>query len=106
MRGSGTGQFKRLGLAAVTTAIVAASFGGNALAQTSSSSPSGSKEITFTWASTGEPTGLNPLVGYGTQDYYQWMLTYDILVNFSTKDFSPDFSHSIVTSVDSSPDGR
>lgn len=90
-------------VAAVTLSL--STFAGMAAAQTASSSPTGSKEIVFTYASTGEPTGLNPLVGYTAQDYYQWMLTYDILVNFSTKDFSPDFQHSIVTSIDSSPDG-
>jgi peptide/nickel transport system substrate-binding protein len=82
---------------------------GMAAAQTTSSSPTGSSsasnEVVFTYGSTGEPTGLNPLVGYTSQDYYQWMLTYDILINFGTKDFSPDFQHSIVTSVDSSTDG-
>ena len=110
IRGPRTGRLQRLGLSLVAAGLIAASLGGNAIAQTSSGSasgsPSSSKEITFTWASTGEPSGLNPLVGFTAQDYYQWMLTYDILVNFSTQDFSPDFSHSIVTSIDSNPDGR
>ncbi len=34
-----------------------------------------------------------------------WALAYDIPINLSTKDFSPDFEHSIVTSVDTSDDG-
>ena len=34
-----------------------------------------------------------------------WALAYDIPINCSTKDFSPDYEHSIVTSVDASDDG-
>ena len=101
----GTRNLWKASLAVIAGVMVSLSAsGGMAGAQTASSSPS-STEIVFTYASTGEPTGLNPLVGYTAQDYYQWMLTYDILVNFSTKDFSPDFQHSIVTSIDSSADG-
>ena len=34
-----------------------------------------------------------------------WSLAYDIPINFATTDFSPDYDHSIVTSVDTSADG-
>jgi peptide/nickel transport system substrate-binding protein len=75
-----------------------------ALAQ--SSTPSGeSKEVTFTYADVSEPSSLNPLVGYLGTDYTMWAINYDLLINFSTQDFSPDYEHSIVSSVDTSSDG-
>ncbi len=46
------------------------------------------------------------MVGFlGVPDYTLWALAYDIPINWSTTDFSPDFKHSIVTSVDTSDDG-
>ncbi len=66
----------------------------------------GEGTVTFTYGDTSEPSGLNPMVGYLGTDYTFWAMNYDLLVNFSTKDFSPDFAHSITTSVDTSSDGR
>ena len=77
-----------------------------AFAQDASSSASGEPEkVVFTYADVSEPSSLNPLVGYLGTDYVMWSLAYDIPINFATADFSPDFEHSIVTSVDSSSDG-
>ena len=45
------------------------------------------------------------MVGYLGMDYTFWALAYDMPINFSIKDFSPDYDHSIVTSVDASSDG-
>ena len=45
------------------------------------------------------------MVGYLGTDYTFWAMAYDLPINFSTKDFSPDYAHSIVTSVDASSDG-
>jgi peptide/nickel transport system substrate-binding protein len=59
----------------------------------------------FTYASTEEPSSINPMVGYLGTDYVFWAMAYDLPINFSTKDFSPDYAHSIVTSVDASSDG-
>ncbi len=86
--------------------VVAVSAAG-AFGQSSSPSASASSAgpLTFTYADVSPPSSLNPLVGYLGTDYTIWALNYDIPINFSTKDFSPDFDHSIVTSVDTSSDG-
>jgi peptide/nickel transport system substrate-binding protein len=102
-------QARALGLVFVATALVVSTgFMGSALAQSSSSSSSPSSSsgpVTFTYADVSEPSGLNPMVGYLGTDYYTWAMNYDLLINFSTTDFSPDFQHSITTSVDASADG-
>jgi peptide/nickel transport system substrate-binding protein len=74
-------------------------------ASPSGSASGGAEPVTFTYADVAPPSSLNPMVGYLGTDYVIWALNYDIPVNFSTADFSPDFDHSIVTSVDASPDG-
>ena len=79
-------------------AMLVGTLGGTAVAQ--SSSPSGGGGLTtFTYADTQEPSSLNPMVGYLGTDYTIWAVNYDIPINFSTTDFSPDYQHSIVTSV-------
>jgi peptide/nickel transport system substrate-binding protein len=89
-----------------TGVILATTFGAAAFAQSSSPSASGGAEpVTFTYADVAPPSSLNPMVGYLGIDYTLWALNYDIPINFSTQDFSPDFQHSIVTSVDASSDG-
>ncbi|MGH2630950.1 MAG: ABC transporter substrate-binding protein [Actinomycetota bacterium] len=78
---------------------------GTAWAQTGTSSGTGSTEpVTFTFADVSEPSSLNPMVGYLGTDYTLWAMNYDLLINFSTEDLSPDFEHSITTSVDVSDD--
>ena len=85
-------------------AMLVGMLGGTAGAQ--SSSPGGSgKTVTFTYADVSEPSSLNPMVGYLGTDYTIWAINYDLPINFSTTDFSPDFAHSIVTGVTSSSDG-
>jgi peptide/nickel transport system substrate-binding protein len=97
----------RLMVAVISATIVtSALFMNDAFAQDSSPSASGgSGKVVFTYADTQEPSSLNPLVGYLGADYVMWSLAYDIPINWATKDFSPDFDHSIVTSVDASEDG-
>jgi peptide/nickel transport system substrate-binding protein len=105
-RRSGRGLTAALG--AVLTITVLA---GTAAAQSTSGSPSGSSSasgahapVTFTYGDVSKPTGINPMVGYTGTDYVFWAMTYDLLINYSTTDFSPDFQHSITTSVDTSSD--
>jgi peptide/nickel transport system substrate-binding protein len=96
-------------LTIVATCIVMATLVGPAFAQ--STTPSGTATsssgapVTFTWADTSTPDSLNPLVGFLGTDYTMWALNYDLPINWSTQDFTPDFEHSLVTSVDASPDG-
>jgi peptide/nickel transport system substrate-binding protein len=91
----------------ISASVIASTlFAGQAFAQDSPSASGSSDKIVFTWADIAESGGLNPMVGYlGIPDYAMWALAYDIPINWSTKDFSPDFKHSIVTSVDTSDDG-
>jgi peptide/nickel transport system substrate-binding protein len=98
-----------LGIAVLLIVGLAAGAFAQSSSSTSSSSgaptaPSSSGELTFTYADVSEPSSLNPLVGYLGTDYTMWALNYDLLINFSTDDFSPDFEHSITTSVDVSSD--
>src|SRR5262245_51870519 len=98
---------RRMGRIATTMLAVAglvAATATMALAQ-SSTPPGGSQQVTFTYADVSEPSSLNPLVGYLGTDYTMWAINYDLLINFSTQDFSPDYEHSIVSSVDTSSDG-
>jgi peptide/nickel transport system substrate-binding protein len=100
---------RRLGSVAIAAVLTTTVLAGAAAAQSSSTSPSGSAagssgEVTFTYADVGEPSGINPMVGYLSVDYIFWAMNYDLLINYSVSDFSPDFEHSITTSVDSSAD--
>jgi peptide/nickel transport system substrate-binding protein len=87
------------------TVIASALFMNEAFAQDSPSASAGGGKVVFTFADTSEPSSLNPLVGFLGTDYVMWSLAYDIPINWATKDFSPDYEHSIVTSVDASADG-
>jgi peptide/nickel transport system substrate-binding protein len=89
------------GAVVAAVVLISGTFTGAALAQ--SATPK--QATTFTWASTGEPSSLNPMVGYLGLDYTFWAASYNIPIEFGAKDFSPDFQHSIVTSVDASSDG-
>lgn len=91
MRGSkrtGLGVIALFAIGAVLTGI---GFAGAAFAQDTSSStptsssPSGTGKVTFTWGSTGEPSSLNPMSGYLAVDFYFWTASYHLLV-----DFGPD----------------
>ena len=43
-------------------------------------------------------------MGYLGVDYNIWAMEYNLPIEFGTKDFSPDYAHSIVTSVETSSD--
>ena len=93
--------------AVLATTVLAGAVGAAAQSVSSSASPSASSSggpVTFTYADVSEPSGINPMVGYLGTDYVFWAMNYDLLLNWSTKDFAPDFAHSITTSIDSSPD--
>ncbi len=97
---------KQLTVAVLSATVIASAlFMNDAFAQDSPSASGAPSKVVFTWADVAEPSSLNPLVGYLGLDYTFWALAYDLPINFSTKDFSPDYDHSIVTSVDSSADG-
>ncbi len=94
---------RRRGAFAAAVAIsiaVSGVFAASALAQ--SATPA--QETVFTYGDTSEPSSLNPLVGYLGTDYTFWAMSYNLPIEFSTKDFSPDYAHSIVTKVDTSSD--
>lgn len=101
-----TGRTKRLLITIISASVIASTvFAGVAFAQDSPSASAAPDKVVFTYADVSEPSSLNPLVGYLGTDYVMWSLAYDIPVNFATKDFSPDYENSIVTSVDASDDG-
>ena len=107
MGGSVAGRLRGAGLAMIAAiVVVTTSFMGAAMAQDSSGTPSSSTgPVTFTYADVSEPSSLNPMTGYLGTDYVLWAMNYDLLVNFATDDFAPDFQHSITTKVDTSSDG-
>jgi peptide/nickel transport system substrate-binding protein len=97
---------KRLTVTALAATVIgSALFMNNAFAQDSPSASGAPSKVVFTYADVSEPSSLNPMVGYLGTDYTFWAMAYDLPINFSTKDFSPDYAHSIVTSVDASSDG-
>jgi peptide/nickel transport system substrate-binding protein len=90
----------------VAGVITMMAFSAVALAQPSpsgSASPANQK-TTFIYGVSAPNSSLNPLVGYLGLDYNIWAMEYNLPIEFGTKDFSPDFAHSIVTSVDTSSD--
>jgi peptide/nickel transport system substrate-binding protein len=102
-----TRRTNRLMLTMLSATVIASMLLMNAaFAQDSPSASGSAQKIVFTWADVAEPSSLNPMVGYlGVPDYTLWAISYDIPINWATKDFSPDYEHSIVTSVDASADG-
>ena len=102
-----TRRTKRLLITIISASVIASTvFAGVAFAQDSPSASAAPDKVVFTYADVSEPSSLNPMVGYLGTDYtFMWSLAYDIPINFSTTDFSPDYEHSIVTSVDASDDG-
>ena len=100
-----TRRTKRLTVTVLSASVIASTlFMNNAFAQDSPSASAAADKVVFTMGGVSEPSGLNPMVGYLGLDYTFWALAYDLPINWSTKDFSPDFQHSIVTSVDTSDD--
>jgi peptide/nickel transport system substrate-binding protein len=102
-RGGNRGSWVRA-MAAATAGAVLASIGLMSAASAQSASPGAKKPITFIYGVTAPNSSLNPLVGYLGIDYTIWSLEYNLPIEFATKDFSPDFPHSITTSVDTGSD--
>jgi peptide/nickel transport system substrate-binding protein len=76
------------------TVIAALVLGGSALAQENGEEDaepegSGSEKIVFTVGDTNDIDSMNPAVGLEAPAYFMYALNYDLLVNFSLKDFSP-----------------
>jgi peptide/nickel transport system substrate-binding protein len=88
-------------LALATVALT--SLVGTALAQSDSGS-SAAKPTTFIYGEPAPNSSLNPMVGYLGIDYQIWSLEYNLPIEFSTKDFGPDYAHSITTKVDTASD--
>jgi peptide/nickel transport system substrate-binding protein len=98
------GQAAGLGLIAMFV-VFSTTFAGAAFGQSSPTPSAGKKGLTtFTYADVSEPSGLNVLDGYLGTDYTFWAMNYDLPINFSAADYTPDYAHSIVTSVDTSAD--
>ena len=105
---------RRVGKATTAAVVATMALSGLVLSDTAiaqstgaSTTPSGSSTShpsTFIFGDTSQPDSLNPMVGYLLADYDAWAMTYDIPINFGVKDFAPDFAHSAVTGVQSSPD--
>ena len=101
--GRKSGSWIRTAAVAVVVGMVATtSFTVAALAQ--SPTPKPKEKVTFIYGDTSEPSSLNPIVGYLGTDYTIWALEYNLPIEFATKDFGPDYAHSIFTSVDTSSD--
>jgi peptide/nickel transport system substrate-binding protein len=68
----------------LVTALVGA-FASVALAQDGETGGGGGQDekVRFTWASTGEPSSLNPMSGYLALDFYFWTPSYHLLVDFA-----------------------
>jgi peptide/nickel transport system substrate-binding protein len=100
-----TRRTNRLLITVISASVIASTlFASEAFAQDSPSVSGAPEKVVFTFADIAPPSSLNPMVGYLGLDYEFWALAYDIPINFATKDFSPDYEHSIVTSVDASDD--
>jgi peptide/nickel transport system substrate-binding protein len=86
--------------------ITGLALSGTALAQSASSSASGASggNSTFIFGDTSPIDSLNPMVGYNSSDFYTWVMTYDLPIQYATTDLSPDYAHSMVTSVSTSAD--
>ncbi len=89
-------------VAAVVSIIATTGVAASALAQ--SATPTPKQKTTFIYGVNQPNSSLNPLVGYLGIDYNIWAMEYNLPIEFGTKDFSPDYTHSIVTSVDTSSD--
>jgi peptide/nickel transport system substrate-binding protein len=71
--------------AALTTLVMAAmitSAIGVGAQESPTPSPSEEETVRFTWASTGEPSSLNPMSGYLALDFYFWTPSYHLLVDW------------------------
>ncbi len=89
-------------MATVVAMIATTGMAASALAQ--SATPTPKEKTTFIYGVNQPNSSLNPLVGFLGIDYNIWGMEYNLPIEFGTKDFSPDYAHSIVTSVDTSSD--
>ena len=102
MRGSKRTRWSIISFFMVGAILASSLYAGLALAQDTSTSAA--KKSTFIYGTTGNNSSMNPLVGFLGIDYTIWSLEYNLPIEFATKDFGPDFAHSIVTKVDTSAD--
>jgi peptide/nickel transport system substrate-binding protein len=89
------------------TAMIALALGGSAFAQENGEEDepggSGSEKVVFTVGDSNDIDSMNPAVGLEAPAYFMYALNYDLLVNFSLKDFSP--APGIAESWETSEDG-
>ena len=103
----------RLGAAVTLTAMIAmGALVQTAFAQETGSETGGTNErVVFTWATTGEPSSLNPMSGYLAIDFYFWTSSYHLPIDFA-EDFGPEepseewdgFDSGLVTDIVASDD--
>ena len=90
------------------TVLTALALGGSAFAQENGEEDAepggdGSEKVVFTVGDTNDIDSMNPAVGLEAPAYFMYALNYDLLVNFSLKDFSP--APGIAESWETSEDG-
>jgi peptide/nickel transport system substrate-binding protein len=90
------------------TALTALALGGSAFAQENGEEDAepegnGSGKVVFTVGDSNDIDSMNPAVGLESPSYFMYALNYDLLVNFSLKDFSP--APGIAESWETSEDG-
>lgn len=90
------------------TVLTALALSGSAFAQENRGEDgepedSGSEKIVFTVGDTNDIDSMNPAVGLEAPAYFMYALNYELLVNFSLKDFSP--APGIAESWETSQDG-
>lgn len=86
--------------------LTALALGGSAFAQTDGeeeSSDNGDEKVVFTLGDDNDIDSMNPAVGLEAPAYLMYALNYDLLVNFSLKDFSP--APGLAESWETSEDG-
>jgi peptide/nickel transport system substrate-binding protein len=105
---------QRMGFRLVIVFIMAGALVSSAMAQAALAQDTGGDDdqrVVFTWASTGEPSSLNPMAGYLALDFYFWTPSYHLPIDFDV-DFGSEqpsqewdgFDSGLVTNVEVSDD--
>jgi peptide/nickel transport system substrate-binding protein len=103
---------RKLGVVAALVLFAAVAAG--TVAQVATAQETGTDDderVVFTWASTAEPSSLNPMAGYLAADFYFWTATYHLPIDFGI-DFGPEepsdafdgFDSGLVTNIETSDD--
>ncbi len=98
--------WRRVGVLAASTALVALSAIASATAAESpspSDSGKGGEKVVFTVGLTNQPDSLNPFLGIEAESYEMWALMYDQMITYKSEDISPQ--PGLAKSWDTSDDG-